>query len=122
MYEIPRHVRCKNREKYTLKKNNHTQDSIYVIRQFAYVHGVIGISLFSENLPLKIVTTLFGSGHNPNQTQLDSTKPNMIMLDKIHKHNTFHFVMQHINKLAILKLKICKAQTNHNMLPGIGQL
>ena len=59
MYEIPGHVRCKNREKYTLKKNNHTQDSIYVIRQFAYVHGVIGISLFSENLLLKTITTLF---------------------------------------------------------------
>ena len=34
---------AKNREKYTPKKNNHTQDSIYVIRQFAYVHRVAGI-------------------------------------------------------------------------------
>ena len=46
MYEIAKLVRCKNREKYTLKKNNHTQDSIYVVRQFAYVHRVVGISLF----------------------------------------------------------------------------
>ena len=47
MYKIPRPMRFKNREKYMLKKNNHTQDSIYVVRQFAYVHEVTGISLFS---------------------------------------------------------------------------
>ena len=41
-------MRCKSRVKYTPKKNNHTQDSIYVVRQFAYVHEVAGISLFSE--------------------------------------------------------------------------
>ena len=39
MYKIPRPVRCKNKEKYTPKKNNHTQDSIYVVRQFAYVQN-----------------------------------------------------------------------------------
>ena len=46
MYEIAKPVRCKNREKYTLKKNNHTQDSIYVVWQFVYVHRVAEISLF----------------------------------------------------------------------------
>ena len=40
MYEIPRPVRCKNREKYTAKKNNYTKDSIYMVRQFAYVRRV----------------------------------------------------------------------------------
>ena len=30
------------------KKINHTQNSIYVVRQFAYIHGVAGISLFSK--------------------------------------------------------------------------
>ena len=36
----------KNREKKTPKeKKSHAQDSIYVIRQFAYVHKVTGISL-----------------------------------------------------------------------------
>ena len=29
------------------KKNNYTQDSIYVVWQFAYVHRVTGISLLS---------------------------------------------------------------------------
>ena len=46
MYEILRPVRCKNREKYTPKRNNHTLDNIYVVWQFAYVHGVAEISLF----------------------------------------------------------------------------
>ena len=34
----------KNREKKT-PKEKHAQDSIYVVRQFAYVHRVAGISL-----------------------------------------------------------------------------
>ena len=50
MYEIAKLVRCKNREKYALKKNNHTQDSIYVVRQFAYAYGIAGISLFSGKI------------------------------------------------------------------------
>ena len=46
MYEIPRPVRCKNKEKYTPKKNNHTRDGIYVVRQIVYVHEITRISLF----------------------------------------------------------------------------
>ena len=46
--EIPKSVRCKNREKIHIhqRKNNHTQDSIYMVWQFAYIHEVVGISLF----------------------------------------------------------------------------
>ena len=29
------------------KTQSHAQDSIYVVRKFAYVHGIIGISLLS---------------------------------------------------------------------------
>ena len=41
---------AKIKKKYMPKKNNHTQDSIYVVRQFAYVHGVAGISLLSGKI------------------------------------------------------------------------
>ena len=42
-------VTNKNREKHTpKKKQSHAQNNIYVIRQFAYVHGVTGISLLSR--------------------------------------------------------------------------
>ena len=34
-----------NRENTRQRKQSHTQDNIYVVRQFAYVHGVVGISL-----------------------------------------------------------------------------
>ena len=34
-----------NRENTRKKKQSHAQDNIYVVRQFAYVHGVAGISL-----------------------------------------------------------------------------
>ena len=41
-------MRCKKRENIHQRKIiTHTQDSIYVVRQFAYVHEVAGISLFS---------------------------------------------------------------------------
>ena len=46
-HKISRYVRCNNIYIYIyrLKKNNHTQDSIYVIFQFIYVHRVVRISL-----------------------------------------------------------------------------
>ena len=30
------------------KKQLHAQDNIYIVRQFAYIHRVVGISLLSE--------------------------------------------------------------------------
>ena len=39
---------AKIEKKYTLKKNNHTQDSIDVVQQIVYVYGVAEISLFSR--------------------------------------------------------------------------
>ena len=41
----------KNREKTHAeekKKQLHAQDNIYVVQQFAYIHGVAGISLLSR--------------------------------------------------------------------------
>ena len=50
VHKISRYVRCNNKYIYIyiyrLKKNNHTQDSIYVICQFTYVHRVVRILLF----------------------------------------------------------------------------
>ena len=48
IHKILKSVKCKNRENIYIhqRKNNHTQDSIYVVWQFAYIHEVVGISLF----------------------------------------------------------------------------
>ena len=44
-------MRNKKIEKtYTKEKQSHAQDNIYVVRQFAYVHGVAGISLLSGKI------------------------------------------------------------------------
>ena len=48
IYEIPKSMRCKNKEKYASKKTI-TQDNIYVVWQFAYVYEVARISLFTRN-------------------------------------------------------------------------
>ena len=37
----------KNRENTRQRKQSHAQDNFYVVRQFAYIYGVIGISLLS---------------------------------------------------------------------------
>ena len=37
----------KNRENTRQRKQSHTQDNNYVVRQFAYIYGVAGISLLS---------------------------------------------------------------------------
>ena len=47
------------------KKQSHAQDNIYVVRQFAYVHGAAGISLLSGknkeyNLRLQCFLSLNG--------------------------------------------------------------
>ena len=43
----------KNKENKTPKvKQSHAQDSIYVVRQFAYVHRVAGILLLSKKITM----------------------------------------------------------------------
>ena len=45
------------------KKQSHAQDNIYVIRQFAYIHGVVGISLLlgkNTEYNLRLLTRLIG--------------------------------------------------------------
>ena len=51
----------KNFEKTHAKENNHThaQDNIYVVRQFAYIHGVAGISLLSGKKNTKCGYSVF---------------------------------------------------------------
>ena len=52
----------KNRENTCQRKQLHAQDNIYMVRQFAYVHRVAGISLLSgKNTEYKIATTIFFS-------------------------------------------------------------
>ena len=74
-------MRNKIKKTQAKEKKLHAQDSIYVIRQFAYIYGVAGISLLSGKKIQSSVenhTTLFQvlSGRQPDQTQLDSIKPN----------------------------------------------
>ena len=41
------------------EKQSHAQDNIYVVRQFAYVHRVAGISLFSRKNLTPDAATIF---------------------------------------------------------------
>ena len=40
----------KPRENTRQRKQSHAQDNIYMVRQFAYIHGVAGISLLSGKI------------------------------------------------------------------------
>ena len=62
------------------KKRSHVQDSIYVVRQFAYVHGVTGISLLL--------------GCHSDQTQLGSTKPNKSPIWRLVQSPTSTVILQ----------------------------
>ena len=57
---------AKIEEKYMPKKNNHTQDNIYMVWQFIYIHGVVGISLFSEKTNTKWGSTVFSQKQHEN--------------------------------------------------------
>ena len=64
-------MRCKNREKYVLKKIK-TQDNIYIIRQFSYAHEIALISLFSGKKKYKMWQYSFSLSKNtlnPNMKQ-----------------------------------------------------
>ena len=67
IHEISRFVRCKNREKYAPKKTI-IQDSIYFVRQFAYINRVAVISLFTRKKNTRggsIVFSLSKEYHKP---------------------------------------------------------
>ena len=64
MYEIPRPMRCKNREKNICQRKIITQDSIYMIWQFVYIHRIAEISLFSgKNTKCSSTIFLFKKRH-----------------------------------------------------------
>ena len=65
-------VRNKKIEKtHAKEKQSHAQDSIYVVRQFTYVHGVVGISLLSGknigyNLRLQYFLSIYNTATTPH--------------------------------------------------------
>ena len=65
-------VRNKKIEKtHAKEKHSHAQDSIYVVRQFTYVHGVVGISLLSGknigyNLRLQYFLSIYNTATTPH--------------------------------------------------------
>ena len=65
-------MRNKNIEKtHAKEKQSHAQDNIYVVRQFAYVYGVVRISLLSEKkYRVQLAATIFSLSikHGNNTT------------------------------------------------------
>ena len=61
-----------NREKYVPKKKKITQDNIYMVRQFAYIHEVVVISIFSgKNIRCSNIVFFLKTTH---QTLISKTK------------------------------------------------
>ena len=64
---------CEKRKKkkiekaYVKEKQSHTQDNIYVVRQFAYIHGIAEISLLSRKI--QSAATMFQSLKRRRQQQ-----------------------------------------------------
>ena len=56
-------MRNKIEKTHAKEKKSHAQDNIYMVRQFAYVHGVAGISLLSRK-NIKCGSTIFLSLKN----------------------------------------------------------
>ena len=54
IYEIPRFVRNVKLEKNMQQKKTITQNIIYMIRQFTYIHRVVVILLFIEKKKYKV--------------------------------------------------------------------
>ena len=71
----------KNRENKTPKvKQSQAQDSIYVVRQFAYVHRVAGISLLSKKITMCGYTVFFFSQKQQQDKTLITKKNSFYIL------------------------------------------
>ena len=72
LIRIPNLWETKKIEKTHVKeKQSHAQDSIYVVRQFSYIHGVIGISLLlgkntEYNLQLQYFLSIYNTTTTPH--------------------------------------------------------
>ena len=79
-------MRNKNRKNTCQRKQLHAQDNIYVVQQFAYVHGVAGISLLSGKkykVRLQFFHTL-SQDDNHNHKTLITKKRYLHPAHKIH--------------------------------------
>ena len=65
----------KNRENKTPKvKQSHAQDSIYVVRQFAYVHRVARISLLSKKITMYGYSVFLSQKQQQDKTLITKKK------------------------------------------------
>ena len=71
----------KNRENKTLKeKQSHAQDSIYVVRQFASVHRVAGISLLSKKITMCGYSVFLSQKQQQDKTLITKKKNGFYIL------------------------------------------
>ena len=71
----------KNREKKTPKeKQSLAQDSIYVVRQFAYVHRVAGISLVSKKITMCGYSVFLSQKQQQDKTLITKKKNSFYIL------------------------------------------
>ena len=71
----------KNRENKTPKvKQSHAQDSIYVVRQFAYVHRVARISLLSKKITMYGYSVFLSQKQQQDKTLITKKKNSFYIL------------------------------------------
>ena len=75
----------KNKENKTPKvKQSHAQDSIYVVRQFAYVHRVVGISLLSKKITMCGYSVFLSKKQQEDKTLITKKKGLLYPAHRIH--------------------------------------
>ena len=85
----------KNREnKVPKEKQSHAQDSIYVVRQFAYVHRVAGISLLSKKITMCGYNVFLSQKQQQDKTLITKKKNGFYIL-------RIGFTMGYKNRLKI---------------------
>ena len=71
----------KNRENKTPKvKQSHAQDSIYVVRQFAYVHRIAEISLLSKKITMCGYSVFLSQKQQQDKTLITKKKNSFYIL------------------------------------------
>ena len=109
----------KNRENKTPKvKQSHAQDSIYVVRQFAYVHRVAGISLLSKKITMCGYSVFLSQKQQQDKTLITKKKQLLYPAHRIHNGlqngpKIFCRLKPPLHGLSLSKSPIIRVKSGH---------
>ena len=99
-------------------KQSHAQDSIYVVRQFAYIHRVAGISLLSKKITMCGYSVFLSQKQQQDKTLITKKKQLLYPAHRIHNGlqngpKIFCRLKPPLHGLSLSKSPIIRVKSGH---------